>query len=75
MSNEPKQHQAALIFALPPIRPDVDSGGYILDRGAIMSLAKELIRHARNQNVKAIRVSIEPNGVQVGIASHRPPVN
>lgn len=62
-------HQVFLILALPPIRPDINSGGYVLDRGSVLTLATELQRHAKTMTVKAIKVSVEPGGIQISIAS------
>lgn len=72
MPDDVKQHQCVLILALQPFRPDLNSGGYALDRGTIMTMAKEIRRHAMDQNVKAIRLSVEPSGIQISIASRQP---
>lgn len=72
MPADVKPFEVVLILALPPIRPDLDSGGYPLNRGAIIRLANELKRHAANPKVKAIKVEVEQKGIAVSIASHRP---
>lgn len=72
MSADPKPHQVSLILALPPIRPDMDSGGFPLDRAAIIGLADQLRRHAMNLNVAAIKVEVQEKGIAVSIASHKP---
>jgi hypothetical protein len=68
---EIRPHQLSLVVALPPIRPDIDSGGYVYDRTAIIRWARELELRAQDMTLEAIRLELSPAGLGLGVASRK----
>lgn len=66
---EIRPFEVAIVVELAPIRPDVDKGMSVQNRGALVSLAKELIRHSKNPRVAAIRLKFEQAGIAIAIAT------
>lgn len=61
----------ALRAKIPAGRPDLDSGGGVYDRLAVIRIAKELIAKAMDPKIEAVRIELEPNGLGISIATRR----
>jgi hypothetical protein len=69
MDNEIPPGKVALIFELPAIRPKVDEGGWILDKAALLTISHQLAKAAKAPAVKAVKVTVEPGGVRIQVAT------